>query len=349
MSDKPYLITSDQHCHDWDQFSHREEDGVNSRLRIILNEILRAVKVAKKAGATCHAMAGDLFHVRGSVKPSVFNPTYAALEEASCSIPTRALAGNHDLEGKDSNELGNAMQTLSQIPAFSAITEVTEFEDFIMFPWFSDLDALREAMRKHANPNKDAIIHAPLNGVIKNMPDHGLDPEELAAMGYRRVFCGHLHDHREFCDGKVYSIGALTHQTWGDPGTTAGFLLVYPDRVEHHRSEAPYFIDVDEEFLAEMDKHDRSFEDEFTGNYVRIKLDDVTESDIKDIRKQVEKAGALGCLIIANKRRDTTRTASVVKSGETLEASVAAFTKERKDKKRVVEMAMDVIAEARSA
>ena len=143
----PYGVASDVHCHSWSAFSTVDADGVNSRLRIILDELLRAAKVLKKRGGNRLIICGDLFHVRGSVKPSVMNPTYETFEQISkMGIDVDAIAGNHDLEGNDSDELGNAMQTLGAIRGFTPITSPRVNEQFAFFPWYAKLDHLRDAM-----------------------------------------------------------------------------------------------------------------------------------------------------------------------------------------------------------
>ena len=65
---KPYGLVADVHCHAWSAFSRIEEDGVNSRLRIILDELLRVGEEVLELGGNKLVIAGDLFHVRGSVK-----------------------------------------------------------------------------------------------------------------------------------------------------------------------------------------------------------------------------------------------------------------------------------------
>lgn len=347
----PYLLTSDQHAHDWSAFSKPGPDGVNSRLRIILDELERAVDVAVKAGCKSHRLGGDLFHVRGSVKPSVLNPTVETFRKTLTALPHDCIAGNHDLEGRDASSLGNAMQVLSELKGFNAITEVTVLDDVVMFPWFSDLDELRAAMKEHADPDKDAIIHAPVNGVIKGIPDHGLEAQELADMGYKRVFSGHYHNHKEFCDGKVYSIGATTHQTWSDPGTRAGFLIVYEDRVEFHESQAPRFVNIDDDFLSEMERHDRTVADECAGHYVWIKLDDVTDQEIAETKTDLERAGALGVLVTSTKKRNVTRGGVNKTASASLESTVADYVVSHlkpDDPDAVSKAALDVLMEARS-
>lgn len=354
----PYLITSDQHCHNWSSFSSVLPSGVNSRLQIILDELTRAHETLANAGGNRSFYAGDLFHVRGNVAPSVLNPTFSTIRQVHLSWPEMesfALAGNHDLEGRNADELGNAMQQLALIENFNVVIEPTLIDETVLvISWVQDLNELREILSGwSAHPNAaniDVIIHAPLNGVIKGLPDHGLDPDELAALGFRRVFIGHYHNHKSMAGGKVFSVGATSHQTWNDPNTAAGFLLVYEDRVVHVPTAAPLFVD--------LERHDVTSEAELmevcSGNYVRAKLEDVTEAEIKQWRDEIMAAGALGVNIIATKAKkavsrdgETTRKAST-----TLEASVADYIEknvEGPEQKHVQKLVADFVAQARAA
>src|SRR5579871_421230 len=109
---KPYLLVSDVHAHAWSSFATTLASGVNSRLQITLDELKRAVAELKAAGGDECLIAGDLFHVRGSVDPEVFNPVhdwFATYQEVSFV----AIPGNHDLKSKDTTELGNAIKSLA--------------------------------------------------------------------------------------------------------------------------------------------------------------------------------------------------------------------------------------------
>lgn len=356
----PYLITSDQHCHSWSQFAAILPNGINSRLQSILDEMVRAHEMLIAEGGDTSFYGGDLFHVRGRIEPSVFNPTFQTIEGIHAHAPglkTYAIPGNHDLEGKNAEALGNAMQALSSIDGFKVFTRVERCGDVIVIPWFQDLNELRATLQRCADgahymgvlDQTDVIIHAPVNGVIKGIPDHGLEASELAAYGFRRVFSGHYHDHKVMEDGKVISIGATTHQTWNDPGSLAGFLLVWPDRIQHVRSEAPLFVD--------LHGHEIEGESELkalvAGNYVRFKVDDVTASEVEKWREDLKGAGALGSIILANKKKpDTTRTGTTVTASKSLEASVAEFVANQlkpADVVSVQKLCADLIAQARSA
>ena len=321
----PYCLVSDLHCHSWSAFSKVNPDGVNSRLQIILDEAKRAADTLLAAGGDTIIEAGDLFHVRGSVQPSVFNPTFAAFREIASKLDVHALPGNHDLEGKDASSIGNAMQGLGSIKGFNVCITPTLVGDVWVFPWFQNLNDLRTALRNHADKTKDAVIHAPVNGVIKGIPDHGLEASELAAMGYRRVFAGHYHNHVVFEDGKVVSIGATTHQTWSDPGSKAGFLLVYEDRIEHVPSEAPKFVDLSPEALDAAEANGTDIEEIVRGSYVRLKLNDVTDKEVTAWRKDIEDAGAAGCIILSTKKTAVSRSGAVQQATASLASSVEAY------------------------
>jgi DNA repair exonuclease SbcCD nuclease subunit len=340
----PYALVADVHAHNWSQFSQVNSDGLNSRLASILSELERAARALKAAGGDTLVVAGDLFHVRGSIAPSVFNPTFECFKRiVAMGIRVEIIPGNHDLEGKYADELGNAMQQLALIDGVTVMIQTEVRSDTVMVPWIEDLDELRQVMALHAHHEKDLILHAPLNGVIKGLPDHGLDPVELAALGYRRVFSGHYHNHKEFYGG-VYSIGATTHQTWSDPGTKAGFLLVYPDRVEFNESQAPAFVNID----APSEINPVSCD----GNFIRLRLKDVEPEDLRQIKVELEAAGALNWVDHCTKKREVTRGASSMKN-VTLEVSVANYVAKHLDcgklsKKRVAIDALEILREART-
>lgn len=342
----PFSISSDQHCHTWSAFSQIGADGVNSRLRIILDELERQAETLKAAGGSTIYLAGDLLHVRGNISPEVLNPLMDTFRKicVDMGLDVHCIAGNHDLSTKDSTKLGNAMQALHDIEGFNAIVKPELIDDAVMMiPWVEDLDELRKVAKAHANPQHDLIMHAPLNGVIKGIPDHGLEASEVAAWGYRRVFVGHYHFHKEF-PGGVFSIGATTHQTWSDVDTLAGFLMVEGDTVTHHETQAPLFVNYDGQDLIDAN--------DYKGNYVRMRMKDVDPDVLKARREQIEQSGALGIVDHSTKTREVTRGVASP-TNVTLEVSVANFVKDHHDsgllsKKRIATDALDVLREART-
>lgn len=323
-----YVLLSDIHFHNFSSFSTVNERGINSRLAITIKEVIRAAMEQSKAKECDKNMiiAGDLFHVRGSLEPSVLNPVldmFRMLTE-KMGFEVYILAGNHDLEGKHCSRVSSAI-TAIELPGIHVVNEPCYFKEIevAMIPWFESLDELRieiGKMRERCGiADVDLIIHAPVNGVIEGLPDRGLSSNELAEFRFFRVFSGHYHNHVDF-GNNVYSIGATTHQTWSDVGSKAGFLLVDNSSVTYRASHAPKFVDINENNVEEAQLL-------VDGNYVRIKVDSGSMSDIESIREELMGYGALGVIVnaINSGLKVERREVSTASSGITLEESIVNF------------------------
>lgn len=304
---EPYLLLSDTHYHAWNQFARVDENGMNSRLKILLEETERAFAVAREQGIRLVFHAGDMFHTRGSLVPSVLNPTgFAYANGAVEGMSIKAIAGNHDLESNDTRWLTAATSALRHV-GFTGTDGEEPYLGVVLLNWEPNLQKLKERMERFAaRPDArelDLIIHAPVNGVLLGIPNHGLDADYLQGLGFKRVFAGHYHNHKCFDGTDVYSIGALTHQTWSDVGTKAGFCLVYPDRVEWHASHAPQFVDLPEDAFEAEDEE--ALIESCDGNYVRMLLSDPTKAREEKARAVLEANGAKGILLRSPKAAAT--------------------------------------------
>jgi DNA repair exonuclease SbcCD nuclease subunit len=328
---KAYAVVSDLHCHNFSAYASTNADGVNTRLRHILDEFKRAAEALKAAGGDRLVIAGDLFHQRGAIHPSVFNPTNVTIREILASgVRIDAIPGNHDLASKDTTELGNSFQSFASLDGFTIHTKSTLVEDYqtkLFIPWFSNLDDLRAVVEGYridaANGDIppleeiDLFIHAGINGVLAGMPDHGLDAAEVEDWGFNRVFAGHYHNHKVMRDGKVISIGATTHQTWGDIGTKAGFLIVHPEKVVYQASHAPNFVEINED--TDPDEIPLIVD----GNYARIRGLKITDSEVKALKTELEGYGCRGVTFQVVREAVTARAATA--RGLTIDASVEAY------------------------
>ena len=329
-------VISDTHLHNWSAFS-TTTDGVNSRLSVILDEIDRAVKKTKAMGGKTVYHGGDLFHVRGSLPPSVLNVVIDRFKEITESMKICVMAGNHDLESNDATAVGNAAYALSQLPNVNIVSSPTYFSDdnVVMIPWrdrLSDVKADAESMKSLIGDPKECVcvIHAPVNEVIYGIPDHGFDAKELESLGYGLVLAGHYHNHKKLSDS-VFSIGATTHQTWGDIGSLAGFLTVSSLKVTHHKTQAPLFVELNEDMSN------------IEGNYVRALVDGDSSSEMGAIRQTLMcEYGAKGVTFkVAPKKAVITRDGVTAKTGETLLGSIGAWI----DNNKVSVSKEDLLAE----
>ena len=327
---KLYGVISDSHGHAWSAFSTTLETGVNSRLQIILDEIKRAAQEVKDRGGNLLIHDGDVFHVRGSLAPSVLNPTQDTFREIiESGVQVKILSGNHDLESKTSNRLCSAVTALESVGC-TIVNELTIFEEegIAMIPWNPSINGNKDNIGLKAQIESidpairhklDLHLHAPIDGVIAGLPDHGLDDAYLASLGFKRVFSGHYHNHKDFGNG-VVSVGATTHQTWSDVGAKAGFLIVTDAKVEWRASWAPEFVEVDSDTdVAELPLI-------VDGNYVRAKINSNKSGDIEALRAFLIKSGAKGVNILPQKSMaaSVSRTAAIA-AGATVEGSIGAY------------------------
>jgi DNA repair exonuclease SbcCD nuclease subunit len=347
MSKTPYGIVSDIHLHNWSAFSSILSTGENERLMLVLQALESSAHEMHREGCKRMYIAGDLFHVRGKITPSVLNPTLAAFKRIVKLLDVRIIPGNHDLESNDSCELTNATQALAALGC-TVITKPTQFfdDDVYMVPWEAHLGELKKKLKVgwEEHQPETAIIHAPLNGVIPGIPDHGLDDKELASLGFDFIFSGHYHNRVDFGNG-VWSIGALTHQTWSDVNTGAGYLIVYGDRkIRALESDAPKFVDLDDSMTNAQAKT------VCAGNYVRVKLGEASEKDIQEVRERVKSEyDAKSVIVHAQPKRTTSERTSTVKAGASLEASVHEYiagSETTVDKKALSKECAAVLAES---
>jgi DNA repair exonuclease SbcCD nuclease subunit len=356
-----YVVVSDLHAHKWSTFSTFTANGVNGRLQIILDELKRAGNLAFAKGIKTMVCAGDVMHVRGSIDPEVLNPLQETIREILDSgINIFAIPGNHDLSGKDTTTLGNGIKTLAETKSaggnFYVMDQAQMFRvdggvlGFV--PYRASRELLLQDLAKlkgqQDSDKADVFIHAGIDGVLSGMPDHGLTAEMLADYGFRNVFAGDYHNHKEL-PGNVWSIGATTHQTWGDVGTKAGFLSVDENgKTTFHATHAPRFVDV-----SGLDESDMALAAD--GNYVRFAGPEMTSAEIAELRRFLEDSGAQGVIIMAPKKQAANaRTGAAPKGTVTVDQSVAGYIDNATDISTLVDRARlkiecaDVLNTARS-
>ncbi|MDE4297042.1 metallophosphoesterase [Phaeobacter gallaeciensis] len=358
------LIVSDIHFHPWTLFASTDKRGMNTRLSIVIEELHRAVRVAKAEGCSTMIISGDVFHARGSLDPEVLNPVRDAFEEIlQEGFNVYIIPGNHDLKSDDTKRLSSAVQNLEQIDISGAqvvvFNEATaqhvEGGTFGFVPWRKNTEGLLADLKVLSERNDAAqmhvFIHAGIDGVLSGIPGHGLTAADLASFGFKGVYAGHYHNHADMSaglPGRVMSIGATTHHNWGDVNTKAGFLILDTDanEVVFHDTKAPKFVDVSG--MSETD-----MEIEAAGNYVRFRGPQMTQEQVNEFRDALKKWGALGVSIEVPRTVPNVR-ATAPATGLTLDQSVGKFVDEMKDvppdvsKAAVSKRALEVLSETRA-
>lgn len=352
---RPYGLMADLHLFNWNAFSGTDDKGRNTRLAGLLQEIGRCAAEVKSAGGDTIYIAGDTFHVRGSIAPSVLNPTLDVFKAIIASgVKVIIIPGNHDLEGKHATRLGSAITALEGVGC-EVIEEPMSFGDYaetrsvLAIPWIDKIEDLKSMIGEWIDAldgveDTDLILHAPIDGVLAGIPCHGLDPEWLGGLGFRSVYAGHYHNHKEF-DHNVFSIGALAHHSWSDIGSKAGFLIVGDSGPRWMKSHLPEFIDI----TGDVDPDDLPLLVE--GNFVRAKIESSKMSDVESLRAELNGLGAKGVVIQNVKKAVVAREGAIaasVSAGASLETSVATYIKAQSfpDAALIAAECMNILAEA---
>lgn len=341
-----YLLMSDIHLNNWSKFSSFDSEGVSERLKITESEIRRALdRHASIGGQKRLVIAGDTFHTRGRVETIVMNTAIKLFSDISKQWDVDILTGNHDLQSSESRELTSAVSALKAL-SVNVHSSVNENNGIVFCPWVekvSDLQATLEDLAKATKQKskKDLIIHAPVDDVIAGLPNNGITADFLLTLGFKRVFSGHYHNHKELIKDKVYSIGALTHQTFSDVGSKAGFLSVFDDGVIYHASNAPNFIEIDNENFDDAELL-------VDGNYVRCKVNVKKESEVSKLRDKFVKWGALGVQINYVNESQSERKESIAANSLSIEKSIVEFIRINGYSDEVKEDALDIFAESLS-
>lgn len=327
------LYISDTHYERFNRFASVDTNtGLNTRLLHTIDATKEAVEFAVSQGVKTLVHGGDCFHVRGKISPLVLNPVLELyrwiIEEKSMNV--YMISGNHDLESKDADALSSAASALSAV-GVNVINQCTPFpnEKLFFVPWFSSIDRVNKELADFKDifdPSEyTAVIHAPMNGVIAGIPDHGLDPGALTKHGFKRIMCGHYHNHKSFDGGKVISIGSLTHQNFGDIHSKAGYIIQQGDMLSHLETSAPKFVSIDDDSVTSQDE----FEELVAGNFVRAQLTDATEQDVAELKADLKKAGALDSLITNIKSTTPTARTSSAGASVSMHGSVSNWVKTR--------------------
>lgn len=328
------LVVSDTHFHNWTQFSHIKENGVNSRLENDLTEFARICDEAKAEGCEGLIHCGDLFHVKGKIETSVLTPVLTRIEtEVTKNFPySMFLTGNHDIAFSDSYKwAGNSLMIgnwLAQrsvlagmrshtLPLDKSLGELcTELEPFpretLFLAWHKNIDEWKKAFSNfsYLKRIKFVFTHAPIDGVVPGVPEGGITQNFLDSIGFKgKIFAGHYHNHKEVSP-QLISVGAFTHHSWSDVGSKAGYLIVDTDSgdYEFRETKTPKFVDLDTIKVASAEEYSAFC----AGNYVRLTVEGELEK-AKQIQDEIKEVlGAKAVLVNLKAKKPETVRASAL-------------------------------------
>lgn len=306
------LATSDWHFHPY-KFGATFEGGMNSRLKDIEDAWGRAVSFGKDQGCQIMTISGDLFHVRGQLKPSVINTVDRCIKMATAAgMVVVIIPGNHDMEDfKGGATAVDFLESFNNVYVLRDQGIILRGVLITGLQYHHSVDEFtREAKKlvgrfEHEAWQKIALIHQGIDEFkIGAMPDTGLTTSVLQGIfgAETPIFCGHYH--RPHKEGNIYQVGAPIQHNFGDEGQERG-VIVYDLETSYsafHPLKSKKFITV---------KGGKIPERWDTGDFIRIK-----DIDPKAAAKMAKKfAGAGEVTVILEKEYKADESRAVVEPG----------------------------------
>lgn len=223
MSQITFLTSSDEHLSDLPP-GFRKDDYRSA----ILSKCAWQQDLAIKSGASAILRGGDFFHVKAANKTTHTTIQMVAALVKSCSVPTYALAGNHDMTNNDLSSvlrgqpLGVLLRTNTFRPITSDVFTVGSFSARVIgVPYIPDLgiDELRRLVSKQDDLPTIAVVHAlasfaPEERIQSFFNETIFDYRDLVFPGCPDVYVfGHYHKDQgvvDHCGVKFVNLGSIS-------------------------------------------------------------------------------------------------------------------------------------------
>lgn len=289
----PVLHISDPHFHNFKMFSTTTKDGINSRLNYTVNAWLKAVDIGLKNGCKVMTCSGDIFHVRGHLRPSIYNVVYDLFAKTvNMGMEIVMIAGNHDFENY--YEKDTAIDKLHWIDGVHLLSNniVTLHGNvFAGIPYCHNTELFKEKYLNLSIVKVDYILTHQYIDDYLGIPAAatGLSLEFLTKNKepYTIVVNGHSHTPENEPTSNVIDVGAPMGQSFSDTGIYGCWITnVDDDSVEMSFEEIP-----DQPRFITIEKFPSGGEG-ISGNYVRIKAS--SAKDALKMRTKCEASGAIG-------------------------------------------------------
>lgn len=282
-----FLLFSDLHIH-----PHKKS---NDRLEDCLNIIPWVFKVAKKNKVKNILFGGDFFHDRYKIDIYTYQRTFETLkkEMQESEYNLYLLLGNHDLWYSDDTSISSVVP-LSLIKGVTVVDKPCRLKiddtnwDFLPFTLNppqslagikSNLDP--EYLLGHIAIN-DAKMHRShySTDIIVEHEGETVSVDANIFSKYKYVFLGHFHAEQKVGKNIEY-IGSPLQLSFGESFEKKHIILfdsVTGDKKYFENDFSPKHIICNENTINKYD---------LDGNFVQILIEDASNTDIIDVKKQV--------------------------------------------------------------
>lgn len=240
-----FLFSSDWHAHNFEQFSTRLANGLNSRFQIVLDAVAYFRTCCEHYKIDHAFILGDIFHSRRKLDIDVVAKMTEALRDITDHSALTILVGNHDCWTK-----GNEIHSLEIFKDFARVVEKPEVLNyhgcsFLAVPYNPDVVALANTVNAAATDFlllHQGVMEAALGPIdIRGIAELSLN--DLNLDNYRYVVAGDYHKRQWLAGGRFHYTGSPYQQSMSERGEAKMFSLIdTSDWVWHEiPTQAPHF------------------------------------------------------------------------------------------------------------
>lgn len=301
MSD--VILFSDLHIH-----PHKRKD---ERLEDCLKALDWVFDVAEENNITNILFGGDLFHDRQKIEVYTYQRAFETLQKrlSTKKFNLYLLLGNHDLWYNEKTSVSSVVP-LSALPNVRIISSPERLViegstwDFIPFT-HNPVETLNELNQKDGSPEY-ALGHISLDGALLHGTqysdvtiEHDGDMISVGASlfnHYKHTFLGHYHA-EQIINEKVEYIGSPLQLSFGE-AFQQKHIIIFNGKtgkkkyVNNDFSPRHLVIKADE-----VEKYD------LENNFVQIKVDDISATDLVSMKKDITDKSKLGSLEIKQNKK----------------------------------------------
>ena len=338
------LIFSDIHIHPHKRRVERLEDCL-SVLQWVFDQ-------ARSNGVKSILFGGDLFHDRQKIDVYTYQRTFEILKKnlETNDFELYVLLGNHDMWFNEDTSI-SSVTPLGSLPGIRIIDKPTRilicgaFWDFI--PFTHDPILAVGNLSKMDGRMEYCIGHLAIDGAVlhgSSISDVSIEHDgEMVKVStglfkdYKRVFLGHYHSEQRL-EPNVEYVGSPLQLSFGEAFQEKHIILL--DCANGNQS----YIDNDFSPRHLVLRPDEVGSHDLDKNFVRIVVDDISATDLLDMRKEIAKDKDLGSLEIRQQKRKVDDKALeeaktiILKGDEMLEQYVDAVGHDGLDREKLIKV-----------
>ena len=284
------LLTADVHLH-----KHKKSDD---RLQDCLKAMAWVFETAKARDIKNIIICGDLFHEKQRLDVETYQLAFKLFQNycGEQGLNAWVLMGNHDMYHKHQWEVSSIIP-LGAIPNIQVINSPCTIDvdgyPFSFLPYTENpIGDIRELPSTNLAVNKILCGHLAVNGAILNSVAHTVADVPVEHDGdmmklevdhfnaWDQVFLGHYHCEQRL-NSKVEYIGSPLQLSYGEAHSQKHVIVFNPETLEKE-----YIInDFSPKHLIVNPKTAKKHE--LKGNFVRMMVDDLSATDIVDMRNHL--------------------------------------------------------------